>query len=660
MSLPPISFTGVSDFADDFQVILERAFEVATLPISGLQTEQTLNLAQQQQLGGLAAAVQSLESEFVSLGTKAQDGAITTSSSDTDVATVTITGSASPVDIDLNVTSAAAVAQETTTTALSDRNTSALEADGIYKLTLGAVQTTIDLLTIGSGRTAGTTGASTSASPVSVQVDFSNGLTGSITADLNSFFVASAAPSGAGAGDTVSVTFVSEDNSINETITTAALAGGEDAAAIAALLNTQITANANLNGKVSFSDEGGNLKLVVSDTAGQGFTFTSSNTGTVVTGLESGGTVGGHSAEEIAAALNAQVALDQNLVSAGVVFSAEGGEVRVKGNTKFDITGTDSAQGTGFVSGLSGTQTVEGYDNTLDGLSGYINANSGTLDVKATIINTSSDPINPNYHLTLTTTDTGATTLKLENSASSNLVTTNDQGSDAVFSVNGLPDVTNSGNVVTDFAPGLTLTIAGPGTATISAQTDRSSLSSSLSSLVFDYNALVDTIQAQIGENAGALSGNVTIRQSQQVLRDVTAFLGSGTFQSMVEIGLELDDKGKLSFNSLTFNLLSDNQIQDAIAFIGDTSTGFAGNAASLLDSLGDPVTGQIQAAISTLQDSDVKLSEQIEEEQERVDALIANLEAQFAAADLLISQLEAQQSLLTTLFEAQNSANNI
>lgn len=659
MSLPPISFTGVSDFADDFQVILERAFEVATLPISGLQTEQTLNLAQQQQLGGLAAAVQSLESEFVSLGTKAQDGAITASSSDTDVATITITGSASPVDIDLNVTSAAAVAQETTTTALSDRNTAALEADGIYKLTLGAVQTTIDLLTIGSGRTAGTTGASTPASPVSVQVDFSNGLSGSITTDLNSFFVASAAPSGAGAGDTVSVTFVSEDNSINETITTAALAGGEDAAAIAALLNTQITANANLNGKVSFSDEGGNLKLVVSDTAGQGFTFTSSNTGTVVTGLESGGTVGGHSAEEIAAALNAQVALDQSLVSAGVVFSAEGGEVRVKGNTKFDITGTDSAQGTGFVSGLSGTQTVEGYDNTLDGLSGYINANSGTLDVKATIINTSSDPINPNYHLTLTTTDTGATTLKLENSASSNLATTNDQGSDAVFSVNGLPDVTNSSNVIIDFAPGLTLTIAGAGTATISAQTDRSSLSSSLSSLVFDYNALVDTIQAQIGENAGALSGNVTIRQSQQVLRDVTAFLGSGTFQSMVEIGLELDDKGKLSFNSLTFNLLSDSQIQDAIAFIGDTSTGFAGNAASLLDSLGDPVNGQIQAAISTLQDSDVKLSEQIEEEQERVDTLIANLEARFAAADLLLSRLESQQSLLTALFEAQNSQNN-
>ena len=90
----------------------------------------------------------------------------------------------------------------------------------------------------------------------------------------------------------------------------------------------------NLNGKVSFSDEGGNLKLVVSDTAGQGFTFTSSNTGTVVTGLEPGGTVGGHSAAEIAVALNAQVALNQTLVDAGVSFTAQGGEVRVEGTQK--------------------------------------------------------------------------------------------------------------------------------------------------------------------------------------------------------------------------------------------------------------------------------------------------------------------------------------
>ncbi len=108
MSITPISFAGVSEFADDFQVILERAFDVATLPINGLQTEQTLNLARQQQLGNLAAAVQALQSSFAALGTQGQNGAITASSSDTDVTTVTVTGSASAVDVDLNVTSAAA------------------------------------------------------------------------------------------------------------------------------------------------------------------------------------------------------------------------------------------------------------------------------------------------------------------------------------------------------------------------------------------------------------------------------------------------------------------------------------------------------------------------------------------------------------------------
>ncbi len=650
MGIPPISFTGVSEFADDFQVILQRAFEVASLPIGNLQTEQTINLAQQLQLGGLSSAVQSLESSFSKLATQGENGAISAFTSESSVATVIVTGTPSAVTIDVSVVSEATVAQETTTSALADTDQTALSADGIYDLTLDTTTTTIDLLTIGSGRTAGTTGATTPASPVSVQVDFSNGLTGSITADLNSFFVAAAAPSGAGAGDTVSVTFASEDNLINETITTVALAGGETAAQIATLLNDQITANANLTGKVSFSDEGGNLKLVVSDTAGQGFAFTSSTTGTVVTGLEAGGTVGGHSAAEIAAALNAQVALDQTLVDAGVSFTAESGEVRVEGNQKFDITTTDTDQATGFLSGLAGTQTVEGYDNTLDGLSGYINANSTTLGVKTTLINTSSDPDNPAYHLTLTAVDTGATTLKLEDSLAATLVTATDQGTDAVFSVNGLPNVSNSSNVIADFSPGVTLTIVGAGDTVITAQPSRASLSSTLTSVVLDYNSLVGKVQEQIGENAGALSGNSVVRQAQQSLREITGFLGTGTIQSMVELGLELDNKGQLSLNTAVFNTLTDSQLSDAITFIGDTTTGFAANAVTRLDDLGDPINGQIQVAIESLRDSDERLTEQIEEEQARVDALIAQLEAQFAAADVLLAQLEGQQSLLAIL----------
>jgi hypothetical protein len=65
MGLPPISFTGLSKFSENFQTILQRSFEVANLPIKNLQTEQTLLLAQREALSELAGAVQALENRFM-------------------------------------------------------------------------------------------------------------------------------------------------------------------------------------------------------------------------------------------------------------------------------------------------------------------------------------------------------------------------------------------------------------------------------------------------------------------------------------------------------------------------------------------------------------------------------------------------------------------
>jgi flagellar capping protein FliD len=165
-------------------------------------------------------------------------------------------------------------------------------------------------------------------------------------------------------------------------------------------------------------------------------------------------------------------------------------------------------------------------------------------------------------------------------------------------------------------------------------------------------------LQAQIGENAGVLSGDVAVRQTQQALRQITGFLGSGSVGSAAALGLELSDKGQLSFNSLTFATLTDSQISAALDFIGDTSSGFAGNAFNRLNDIANPVNGQIQTALNFVTKSDERLSKQIDAANERVDILVANLEKRFAAADLLLAQLESQQTLLTRLFEAQNDAN--
>lgn len=213
----------------------------------------------------------------------------------------------------------------------------------------------------GSGRTAGTIGAVTPAPPVSLDVTFSGAVTGSITANLDSFFVAPAAPAGLAAGNTITVNFATADQTLRASITTAPLTAGDTTATIATRLNDQIALNPQLAGKISFVDQGGLLKIVESDTAGQGLAFTASTSNVAFTsGLESGGTLGGHSAVEIAAALNRQVALDPALAAAGIRFSTAGGQVQVDGSVSFDAVVTDNAQGTGFVSGLAGAFTAGG------------------------------------------------------------------------------------------------------------------------------------------------------------------------------------------------------------------------------------------------------------------------------------------------------------
>ena len=112
----PISFTGISKFSENFQVLLERSFTVANLPVKNLQTEQAIQLAKQQELGNLAADVRDLRDAFSTLGVRSAQGAISASSSDASVATIVVTGSPGAISFELDVTSAAAAAQATSST----------------------------------------------------------------------------------------------------------------------------------------------------------------------------------------------------------------------------------------------------------------------------------------------------------------------------------------------------------------------------------------------------------------------------------------------------------------------------------------------------------------------------------------------------------------
>lgn len=282
--------------------------------------------------------------------------------------------------------------------------------------------------------------------------------------------------------------------------------------------------------------------------------------------------------------------------------------------------------------------------NTLVGLRDQINSmNAG---VTASILTTSGG----NY-LSIAANSTGASTLKLiddPNGTPSNILTGTNQGSDAVFSLNGI-NVDQTTNTVNSVIPGVTLSLLNttPTTApvTISLQSDPTQLSSALQDLVTNYNALATAINAQTGQSGGALAGDSVIAQLQTALRQMTSQTSStGTIQSLSDLGITFDNSGQASFDQTAFSSLDSTQISDAFKFLGSATTGLAGFAQTFTQ-YSDPISGIIQSEVGGLKQQDTDLQAQIGTLNTRISSMQATLTQQLEAADALQAELQQQQT---------------
>src|SRR4029077_5381942 len=130
---------------------------------------------------------------------------------------------------------------------------------------------------------------------------------------------------------------------------------------------------------------------------------------------------------------------------------------------------------------------------------------------------------------------------------------------------------TQSSNVVNNVIPGLTFTIqqATASPVTLSLSSDRTQLSTALQDFVTKYNAADQQLLAQVGPAAGLLSGDSVVEQLQNQLRQLTSYsTSSGAVRSLADLGIEFSTNGQASFNSTTFNALSDTGIADGFKFI--------------------------------------------------------------------------------------------
>jgi flagellar hook-associated protein 2 len=293
--------------------------------------------------------------------------------------------------------------------------------------------------------------------------------------------------------------------------------------------------------------------------------------------------------------------------------------------------------------------------NNLNGLRDAINGLG--LGLRATVLNTGTGA-NP-YYLTLTASSTGATTLALRSEVdnpASNILTSDNQGSNAIFKLNGL-SVEKSDNVVSDVIPGVAFTIvsktAAGETVTLTVASNRASLASAIEKMVAAYNSLRDQLNAQVGENAGLLSGDFIVRHVQAKLRELAGFRAPDLSMSLAELGIGLDSKGVMSFDRAKFDSLPNSRLETAFSLFGG-SGGF-GALESRLRNVSDPANGLIRLQQNQIDATDARIRGQIEAIQKRIEVMRNNLARQLQMADTLLARLESQQRFLDANLESLN-----
>jgi flagellar hook-associated protein 2 len=292
-------------------------------------------------------------------------------------------------------------------------------------------------------------------------------------------------------------------------------------------------------------------------------------------------------------------------------------------------------------------------NNSLAGLRDKINSlNAG---VTATILTTGS-----NNYLSVSANNTGATTLQIVDDpagTATQWLTSANQGSDAVFKLNGL-NISRKTNTVNDIIPGVVFTVkdkTGAGeSVTLTLATDRSQLSSAIADFVDAYNALLDATNAQVGSNAGLLSGDFLIREVQGDMRSLAGYQSSGAIRSLADMGVTFDNLGKVSFDETVFDALSDDQISAALSFFGSKTSGF-GALADQFTQLSDPITGLIKLQQDSYDREDARLQDQIAEMETRINDMQIATAARLQAADALLAQLESQQQMLDASIKSVN-----
>jgi len=188
----------------------------------------------------------------------------------------------------------------------------------------------------------------------------------------------------------------------------------------------------------------------------------------------------------------------------------------------------------------------------------------------------------------------------------------------------------------------------------VALSSNRSVLSGALAGLANSYNSVRDQVRLQVGENAGLLSGDFIVRETQARLRGLAGYSGEGAIQGLADLGFEFDESGEMTFDSSKFYSLPESSFGAALDFLGSSTSGF-GLLANDFEAISDPVAGMIRTQQNQYDVADRRLTEQIDALAERIGYMQRTMSLKLQQADVLLASLASQQTMLEASIEGLN-----
>lgn len=307
-------------------------------------------------------------------------------------------------------------------------------------------------------------------------------------------------------------------------------------------------------------------------------------------------------------------------------------------------------------------------DSTLSQLVEQINNATDNPGITAATINDGLDPDKP-YKLALTANNYGIENrisflsqlpdLQMDESAAQKA---DPNSLNSRFTVDGIAYQRQT-NTVSDVLSGVSLTLKGNGSSTVTVVNNNDSLKESITSLVTAYNDVVqeikgksayDTETSTFGVLRGTTLASLPIELQGLMSSFNTADL-DGNIKSLFDLGLEFSRDGSISINETTLTAaISGHSAGVQAFFLGDTTNNIEGLADKINNRLrtmtgaAGTIEGEKTAAQTRIDDLNLKF----EEETARLNKRYDQLTKQFVALDRYMSEMKSMSNFLTGQFK--------